>query len=892
MDPHYLTPLFSPSSVAVFGASDREDAVGAVVFKNLLEAGFDGPVYPINPKHETVQGHPAFADLAALGKPVELAVIATPAKTAPGIMRACGEHGVKAVIVMTAGFHETGPQGARLEQQLQDYAQQYGIRFLGPNCLGIIRPGRGLNATFSNGGAVAGNLALVSQSGALCTAILDWAQNNRIGFSTVVSTGMAADVDFGDVLDFLVADPSTKAILLYIEGIYDARSFMSALRAAARIKPVIAVKVGRHESGTQAVMSHTGALVGGDDVFSAALERSGVVRVGTIGQLFAAARTLASRYKTVGDRMAVVTNGGGPAVMAADRAGDLRLPMAKLGEATKRELDQALPATWSHGNPVDIIGDATPERYRTATAICLQDEGVDGVVVILTPQAMTRPTEVAQGMIDLAGDIQKPLLTCWMGGRQVSAGRELFGDAKLPAFATPEAAVDGFYYLASYHRNQQLLRQTPDSFSRHREPDVEGARMMIEAALSEQRQVLNEPESMAVLGAFHIPAVRNGIARSAGEALILAESIGFPVVMKVFSPDISHKSDCGGVRLNISSAQLVRSAYREILEQVGKNASNARIEGVTVEKMHHSANARELMVGIVNDAVFGPVISFGIGGAHVEVIGDRAVALPPLNHSLAENLIERTRAAKLLGRFRQLPPVDRGALVEVLLRISEMACELPWIKELDINPLLVDETGPVALDARMRVDFAHPSTDRYAHMAIHPYPAHLMIQTQLGDGTNIVIRPIRPEDAELEKQFIENLSDESKYFRFMNALHQLTPEMLVRFTQIDYDREMALIVTTDSGGDEEELAVARYMMNPDGRSCEFAAVVSDRWQRRGIAHKLLFHLMEVARDRGLEVMEGEILTNNYKMLDLVRSIGFKTQRDAEDPGITRAWRLL
>ncbi|MEW7975857.1 MAG: bifunctional acetate--CoA ligase family protein/GNAT family N-acetyltransferase [Candidatus Thiodiazotropha endolucinida] len=886
MQSHYLTSLFSPKSIAMFGASDRKNSVGEVVFKNLISSGFKGDIYPINLKHEKVQGIKAYKSIEAINKPVELAVVATPAKTIPAIVQACGEHGVKTMIILSAGFRESGTAGRRLEDKIIELAKDYGMRFIGPNCLGLIRPDQGINITFGNNNAVPGNLALVSQSGAICTAILDWAEVNDIGFSTVISTGIGADLDFGDYLDFLVSDPMTDSILLYVEGIKDARRFMSGLRAAARIKPVIVLKVGRHAAGAEASMSHTGALVGSDETFSAALSRSGVLRVETISQLFSAAKALSSRYRVYGDRLAIITNGGGPGVMAADRASDLNIELAEFNDQTIDALNKVLPDVWSHGNPVDIIGDAPPDRYRAAVDICLNDPGVDGTIVILTPQAMTEPEEVARALIDLADSHKKPILTSWMGGKQIESARKLFKDARLPSFRTLENAVDAFSYLSSYQKNQRLLLQTPAKSSRrHIQPDTEGARLIIESALSEQRKILTEPESFALLGAFRINAVRNGIARYANEALILAESIGFPVAMKIYSPDISHKSDAGGIRLNISNAQVVRSTYRDLIEQVRETRPEANVEGVTVEQMYQSPNGRELLIGIVRDPVFGPVISFGSGGTTVEVMGDSAIALPPLNRSLASDLIDRTKAAKLLSQFRHMPPANREALIDVLLRVSTMACELPWIHEMDINPLIVDDQGAVAVDARIRVDFPRPSTDPYHHLAIHPYPVNLVNSTQLPNGTNIVIRPIRPEDADLEQTFTRQLSDEAKYFRFMSSIQELTPEMLTRFTQIDYHNEMALIAVTEDGNHEIELGVARYVINPDKKSCEFALVVSDQWQRQGIGHKLMHQLMEVARDRGLEKMEGEVLSNNFKMLDLMKSLYFHISTSPDDNSI-------
>jgi acetyltransferase len=893
MRQHYLTALFAPKSVAMFGASDRADSVGEIVFRNLLEGGFDGEIYAVNPAHDEIQGRKAYPDLESIDRPIDLAVVATPAKTVPSIVEECGKHGIKAMIILSAGFREVGGPGRALERKVVDLARSYGIRFLGPNCLGFIRPSIGLNATFGNNSAAKGGIALVSQSGALCTAILDWAENRDVAFSAVVSTGIGADLGFGDILDYLASDSKTQSIILYIEGVHDARRFMSGMRAAARVKPVIVIKAGRHSEGADASMSHTGALVGGDEAFSAAVSRSGVVRVDTISQVFAAGGTLSSRYRSSGHRIVIITNAGGPAVLAADHFADVRLELAELGEETIDRLNAALPSTWSRRNPVDIIGDAPPERYEEAIDICLQDPAVDGVLVILTPQAMTRPLEVAEAVVDAADHNDKPIVASWMGGSQVNPARQAFRRAKIPTFNTPEAAVDAFHYLASYRSNQKLLLQTPERLSlHHEEPNTEAARLIIESALVEKRTVLTEPESMAVLDAFRIPTVRNGIARSAEEALVLAVSIGFPVAMKIYSEDISHKSDVGGVELSIQSATDVRGAYVDLMARVRRARPDAALQGVTVEQMRRTPSAREVMIGVVNDPVFGPVISFGLGGTWVEVMEDVAVALPPLNERLAKNLISRTKIAGLLGEFRNLPAADIDALVDVLLRVSNMTCELPWLQEMDINPLFMDEHGVVAVDARIVVGVPRPSTDPYNHMAIHPYPSDLETHVQLPDGTNVTIRPIRPEDAEIEADFVRNLSDEAKYFRFMHALDELTPEMLVRFTQIDYDREMALIATINEGGTEVEHGVVRYVTNPDRTSCEFALVISEEMRGHGIGQRMLKRLMEIALSRGLDTMEGEVLAENRRMLDMVRSMGFQVQSSPDDPGVKFVWKEL
>jgi len=892
MNPHYLDRLFTPRAIAVFGASERPESVGARVFENLVNDGFAGPVYPVNPKHSELRGKPCYPSITAISEPVDLAVIATPAATVPQIIHDCGEHGVRAAIVLSAGFGEGEGVGASLQLAMLEEARRYKLRILGPNCLGLVRPSINMNATFSKNSAQPGSLALVSQSGALCTAILDWATAHKVGFSAVVSMGSAADVGFGDVLDYLASDPKTRSILLYVEGVGNARAFMSGLRLAARLKPVVVVKAGRRGEGSRAAMSHTGALVGADDVFEAALQRAGVVRAMTIEQLFAAAQLLATHYRVQGKRLAIVTNAGGPGVMATDRAVDLGVELAGLGEETLRRLDEALPAHWSHGNPVDILGDAPPERYRAAVSICLEDPAVDGVLVMLTPQAMTDPLAAARAVIEARAGFDKPVLACWMGEQQVAAAWEAFANERIPVFPSPEASVEAFAYLATYHQNQQLLMQVPGPLARRSEPDEEGARLIIDGVLAERRTTLGGTESKALLTAFGIPVTPAIEVRSANEALIAAESIGFPVAMKISSPDISHKSDVSGVKLNISNAHAVRSAYNELVAEVQRQRPEAKIAGATVERMYHKPHGRELLVGVIRDPVFGPVITFGAGGTTVEILRDRAVGLPPINSFIARNLIGQTRVSRLLDAFRNLPAVNLQAVEQVLRRVSEMVCALPQISELDINPLIADEDGVVALDTRIVVEHRKLGLDRYGHMAIHPYPSHLITHRQLADGTDLVIRPIRPEDAEIEQEFVRNLSPQSKYFRFMQNLHELTPQMLVRFTQIDYDRELALIAVVQRDNQEIEVGVARYTMNPDGVSCEFALVVADEWRHQGIGSQLMTRLMDAARARGFKTMEGEVLAGNPGMLELVRSLGFSIRASEEEYAIKMVTKAL
>ncbi len=885
---HYLTALFEPASVAIIGASERPNSVGAILVRNMQEAGYRGALFAINPAHERIGDLPTYASIEDVPQRVDLVVIATRAATVPGIMEACGRAGVRAAVVISAGFSESGPAGAELERVVVTIARQHHIRLIGPNCLGIMRPDINLNATFARGNANPGSIGLISQSGAVCAAMLDWARPNNVGFSSVISIGSSSDVDFGEILDFLIADPKTENIFLYIEGIRNARSFMSALRAAARVKPVLLIKVGRYLAGSRAAQSHTGSLVGADDVFDAALRRAGVVRLQTLGQMLATARALFSHFRPRGNRLAIITNGGGPGAMAADRAASLDIPLAALSTHTIDILNQTMLPNWSHGNPIDIVGDAGTEHYRAALAACLADEHVDGILVLLAPQAMTDAFDVANAVVATLGLAQKPVVTCWMGEEQVESSRRLFEQAGVPTFRTPEPAVELFAQISAYYRNQQLLMQTPPSIAHPVQPRLDEARTIIESALAEQRTVLNELEAKALLAAFHIPISKTGIAHTPAEARALAEQFGLPVAMKIASPDIIHKTDSGGVRLNLRSLQSVHDAWQEIQNEVRLNRPDAVIHGVSIEAMVSKANGRELMVGVTRDETFGPTIVFGAGGPAVEVHRDRAVALPPLNHFLAADMIRSTRVFRLLGEFRHMPPVDMAAIETILLRVSEMVCELPWIRELDINPLIVDEHGAVAVDARIVVENLPPGLERYGHMAIHPYPSHLVAQLVLRDGTHVTLRPLRPEDAELEQEFVRDLSAESKYFRFMNTVRELTQSMLARLTQIDYDRDMAFIVVRQNNGVEEELGVCRYATNPDGVSCEFALVVADAWQNHGVGRHLMTTLIEVARAKGLKYMVGQILSQNDRMLAFVAGLGFVLSGSPDDPGVKRA----
>ncbi|HYL25651.1 MAG TPA: bifunctional acetate--CoA ligase family protein/GNAT family N-acetyltransferase, partial [Burkholderiales bacterium] len=736
----------------------------------------------------------------------------------------------------------------------------------------------GLNATFARTYAHAGHLALVSQSGAMCAAMLDWAYAAGVGFTSVVSLGGTADVDFGEVLDFLIADEATRAILMYVEGIHDARRFVSALRAAARVKPVIALKVGRYASGSRAATSHTGALVGSDAVFDAALRRSGTVRVKTYTQLFAAARVLATGTLPAGERLAILTNGGGPGVVAADSAAENGVPLAVLAPETLVRLDAALPAQWSHGNPIDIIGDAPPERFTAATAAALADPGVDALLALYTPVAVTSPQDAARAVAQAARGAKKLVLGGWLGDINPNETRRYLDGEGIPNFYTPENAVEAFSFLCAYRRNQQQLMQAPPALhGEETRPDLVKITAVRDAALAEGRKLLNEREANALLSAFDLPVPRSVLAATKEAALQVARDIGFPAVLKIQSRDIAHKSDVGGVRLNLQNADMVASAYDDMLRHVRALQPDARIDGVVVQPMLRYAHAREVLVGVATDPVFGPVISFGAGGVAVEAVRDTALALPPLNAVLAVELMQRTRVHRLLGAYRNVPAVDMEALCMLLNGVSRMVCVLPWLVEMDLNPVLAHPRGAVIADARIVIDAARlESPPRYGHMAIHPYPVELEQELALAGGTRVRIRPIRPEDTELEQRFFASLSERSRYQRFMQHMQHLPPHLLARFTQLDYDRELALVAVHAGSF----IAVGRYAPNPDGETAEFALVVADAWQGKGLGRALLERLCNAARAAGYRALYGEILNANHEMLDLARRLSFVEERRA------------
>ncbi len=883
MDKHYLTPLFQPESIAVF-AGNHEDPDSQIAHARTLCAALTGQRFSGTLVFLDIHTSGTLADLAQTR--ADLAIIALPPAEALSALEVAGRIKCKAALVVGSGAN------AEIAGEMHQVARRHGMHLLGPNSLGFQRPRSGLNASVAGPLAAVGPLALVSQSGALTSSILDWATQNGVGFSTVVSLGPKTSVDIAQVLDFLASDAQTHSIVVYLEGISNARRFMSALRAAANAKPVVVLKAGRKTAGNEAAQTHSGAIVGSDDVFDAALRRAGAVRVRSFVELFSAAKCLASRYRPVGKRLAIITNGGGPGVLAADWVSEIALQLGKLSPETMAELKPKLPPLASLSDLVDLSEEAVAEHYLAALHAAGQDRSVDGVLVVHSPKAGVDATDVARVMAEAKARMNKPLLCCWMGDASVGEAREVLGKAAIPSFRTPEAAVGAFGNIASFYQNQQLLQQTPPPLSTLANPDIEGARLIIENVLTERRKVLTEMESKALLSAFHIPVTQTILARSPNEAMMIATQLGYPVALKIDSPDISHKSDVNGVALNVMNATAVRDVYNTMIQSVARLQPGARINGVTIQKMARSKRGRELYIGLKTDDPFGPVIAFGAGGTMIELIGDQAMELPPLNQFLARRLIERSRVADTLGEWRGATEVDMDALEHVLLRVSEMVCELPQLREMDINPIIVDEDGAVAVDARIVIESAPATARNYAHLAILPYPARYEQVWPLRGGGEYTIRPIHPDDAQMLQDLVQNLSPESRYYRFVSSMTELPPSMLSRLTLIDYDREMALVAIhrerkVADGGEfvetERVVGVSRYITNPDKSSCEFSLVVADDFNGKGLGSRLMLSIMEEARDKGLAEIEGLVLANNPGMLKLMKGLGFQIKPFAEDP---------
>jgi acetyltransferase len=882
----HLDQLFDPKSVAVIGASPRAGSVGATVWRNLREGGFAGPRWAVNLKHREIDGEVVFERVADLPAAPDLAVICTPPASVPGLVAELGAHGTRAVVVLTAGL--TREQ----KQAMLDAARVHTLRILGPNGLGLLSPAIGLNASFAHASVGAGGLAFVSQSGALVSAMLDWARSRGIGFSRFVSLGEQADVDFGDMLDWLASDARTRAVLLYAESVSGARKFMSAARAAARNKPVLVVKAGRSAAGQQAAASHTGALAGSDLVIDAAIRRAGMLRVNTLAELFVAAEALAHfRSPARGadllqlEHITLVTNGGGAGVLAADEVANHDLELAALPEAVKIELDAALPANWSHTNPVDIIGDAPVERYvRTLSALLARPE--TGTVLFMhAPTAIVPSAEIAAALMPLAQQYPARMISCWLGGDAVAGARKLFHDAGIPTYETPEQAVTALAMLTTYRRNQELLLEAPPAQGGNgARVDIDAVRTLIDRALAEGREMLAEPEAKALLAACGIATIAAHVAAPTAEAAAeLASEIGYPVVLKVLSPQISHKSDVGGVALNLGNARQVASAASAILERVAAARPDAVVEGFSVQEMVRRPNARELIAGTHVDPVFGPVILFGAGGTSVEVVADRALALPPLNVPLARELIGRTRIARLLGAWRDVPAIDDAALHGVLIALSQLLAEEPRIAELDINPLLADEAGVVALDARVRVSAAAPGGA--ARFAIRPYPQELVERFEWR-GRQATMRPIRPEDEAQHLAFLGRVEPADIRMRLFYTRRTIERTELARLTQIDYEREMAFIVTVPlaEGAGEETLGVVRAFVDPDNVQAEFGILIRSDTKGAGLGRRLMDKIIAFLRGRGTQRLVATVLAENTPMLELCAKLGF--HEGAEQPEST------
>lgn len=875
-----LDSLFRPQSVAVFGASTRPGSIGNILMRNLLENPFDGVVFPINPKRRAVQGVHCYPNLAAVPEKVELAVIATPAATVPNLVRQCVEQGVAAAIIISAGFAELGVEGRKLEEEVRGIARGK-IRIVGPNCLGLIHPPSNLNASFAASMAAPGNIALLSQSGAICTAVLDWAQQAHVGFSSFVSVGSMLDVDFADLIDHFADDPITHSIVLYMESIGDVRKFLSAARGVSRTKPVIVVKAGRHEAGARAAASHTGALAGADAVFDAAFRRAGVLRVETIPDLFDMSQILAMQPSPRGPALAIITNAGGPGVMATDALMLASGRLATLSSETLTRLDAALPPFWSHANPIDLLGDATPQRYRIAVEICGQDADVQGILVLLTPQAMTDPTETARQLQPFARLPNKPVLACWMGGPAVREGIELLNSAGIPTFDAPESAICAFLHMVQYRRNQELLYETPEMLPENVSPDTKRAQQIFGQVRASSRTLLTEVEAKEVLAAYGLPVVPAVACRTVEEAVAAARKIGYPVVLKLLSSTLTHKSDVGGVQLNLADERAVRTAYAAIENNIHRLGKRDAFEGVSVQAMIRE-RGYELIIGSSVDRQFGPVILFGCGGTLVEVFKDRALALPPLNRTLARRLMERTKISEALQGVRGQKAVNLEALETLLARFSLLLVDFPEIQEIDLNPVLATPERVLALDARLLLGPVDQSPDQRPRLAIRPYPNQYTAPFCLRDGREVLIRPIRPEDEPLIIALHASHSEHTIRMRFFSLVKTLSRDSLIRLCHLDYNREMALTAVRKENGEPRLLGVARYYLHPETGAAEFALVVSDAYQRQGLGRHLMQRLIAIARERGIRCLAGQVLAENTPMLHLLRSLGFSPPVPVED----------
>ena len=888
-----LDVIFSPRSVALIGATEREGSVGRTILWNLMTNSFGGTIFPINPKRSSIMGIKAYASIGEVPEKVDLAIIVTPARTVPGLIRECVEAGVKGAIVISAGFKEIGPEGVKLEQEILTEARRGNMRIIGPNCLGVMNPISGLNATFASAMARPGSVGFISQSGALLTSILDWSFRENVGFSSFVSIGSMLDVDWGDLIYYLGDDPRTKSIVIYMESIGNARSFLSAARDVALTKPIIVIKPGRTEAAAQAAASHTGSLTGSDEVLAAAFRRSGVLRVDSIDDLFNMAEVLAKQPRPRGPRLTIVTNAGGPGVLATDSLITNRGELTELSEKTMQELNEFLPPHWSHNNPVDILGDADAERYAKSIQIAANDENSDGLLVILTPQAMTDPTQTAQELKKLYGrppqyQYGKPVLASWMGGADIASGEAILNQANIPTFAFPDTAARVFQYMWRYQKRLESLYETPflPEETEESAQKINNITKMLADVRASGRTILTEYESKQVLSSYDIPTVETRLAQTADEAVQIAEEIGYPVVLKLNSETITHKTDVGGVRLDLATASEVRHAYNTMEQSVTEKYSAEDFLGVTVQPMLHLSDGYELIIGASPDPQFGPVLLFGTGGTLVEVFKDRALGLPPLTTTLARRMMERTKIYKALQGVRGRDPVDLAALEALLVRFGQLVADQRWIKEIDINPLFASSDDLIALDARVVLYEPEVTEDELPQLAIRPYPAQYIKEFTTEEDVPVTIRPIRPEDEPQMVKFHETLSERSVYLRYFRAFQldqRVEHERLTRICFVDYDRDMAIVVTTkNKKTDEEEIIAAGRLTKERGRDeAEFAILVSDRYQGQGVGTEMLVHLLEIGKQEGVKRVVAYLLSENRGMRAICLKLGFRLEREAE-----------
>ncbi|MFP3985724.1 MAG: bifunctional acetate--CoA ligase family protein/GNAT family N-acetyltransferase [Candidatus Bathyarchaeia archaeon] len=870
-----LDKLFNPRRVAIVGASDKEGSVGARLLGNLIGVGYKGAVYPVNPFRPTVQGITAYPTISRIPRRIDLAIIATPAHTVPQIVEECGKAGVPAIVIISAGFKEAGEEGKKLEKQILELKNHYNMRIIGPNSLGIMRPIIKLNATFANKAAHQGKIAFVSQSAALCASVLDWASEAHVGFSAIVSVGSMLDVDFGDLIDYFGTDPQTRSIVLYIESIKNARKFMSAARGFARAKPIVVVKAGRFPESAEAAICHTGALCGEDAVYEAAFRRAGIVRVEAISDIFNCAETLAMQPNPEGPNLTIVTNAGGLGIMATDSLIARGGKLSPLSKETVQALNQTLPTYCSKLNPIDILEEATTDRFRQVMEICFKDPNSDGFLIIYTPQGASDPADTAKAIVELSKETRKPVLTSLMGEDSCWKARNILRKNGIPAFSTPEQAVSTFMYMWSYTQNLELLYETPEELSVELSIPI-FLREVMRKAFSEGRSTLTELESTQFLQAYKIPTVKSRVAKTPKEAVEVASKIGYPVVMKAFSPQIIHKSQAEGVILDVRSEGEVEKLFEELAQKIRKSELNAEFEGVILQPMIKSRKKYEALIGSKKDPYFGSVILFGAGGVAAELIKDVNIGFPPLNQVLARRLMEKTAIYKLLSDPSR-PHNNLKLLEEILVKFSQLVTDFPEIKEIDINPLIVDEQDAIAVDTRIVVDPERilAEVQPHEHLIIAPYPKKYIAHWKLKDETPIVLRPIKPEDENLLCELFESLSEETMRFRFFQIIREMSHETLTRYCNIDYNREIAIIAEKREGKKKKIIGVVRIILHPGRKHGEFAAVVGDKWQGQGLGTKLLDCIIETAEDMGLESIGGDVMSENQKMLYLCTKKGFK-----------------